>query len=209
MTTKKNAEMDAADAKQRRTLLQVLLLNAALFVGLLVAGIAADSSGLLANALDNLSDAAAYTVSFFAVTRSGRWKAAAASITGVMLLVLAVGVTVDAVRRFMVGSEPLGPLMMVVAVIAAGINLWCLRLLQGERRGDVNMRAAWTMSVNDFASNFGILLAGALVLLIGRNWPDLGVAVLIAAVAIYGGIKTLVDARRSRNTQPSEVRTHP
>ena len=53
------------------------------------------------------------------------------------------------------------------------------------------------MSVNDFASNFGILLAGLLVVLFNRNWPDLAVALLIAIVAIYGGIKTLADARPS------------
>jgi|GEM_PF-6780792 len=42
---------------QRRTLLVVLALNVLLFVGLGVGGLFADSSALLANALDNGSDA--------------------------------------------------------------------------------------------------------------------------------------------------------
>lgn len=188
--------LDSSDASQRRALLQVLLLNAGLAAALFTGGLFADSSALLANALDNTSDAATYAISYFAVTRSQRWKALAASITGVMLLLLAVGVTVDAVRRFFVGSEPLGPAMMVMAAIAVAVNALSIRLLKRFRRADVNLRAAWTMSLNDFASNFGIVLAGVLVAWAGSNWPDVAIALIIAAVAVYGGVKTLRDARR-------------
>ena len=59
---------------QRRTLLVVLALNVLLFVGLGVGGLFADSSALLANALDNGSDAAVYLISFLAVGRAMIWK---------------------------------------------------------------------------------------------------------------------------------------
>lgn len=208
MGTEHGTSLDPRDNRQRRTLLQVTGLNAGLFAGLIVAGLASESSALIANALDNLSDAAAYALSFFAVTRSDRWKAAAASVTGVMLLVLAVGVTVDALRRFVVGSEPLGPWMMAAAVGAAAINLWCIFLLRSQHGEDVNMRAAWTMSINDFASNFGILLAGGLVVLMGRNWPDLVVALLIALVAISGGVRTLKDAHQTLQSSGTDSTGH-
>lgn len=198
MSSDHQSQLDPNDAAQRRALLQVLLLNAGLAVVLLAGGLIADSSGLLANALDNTSDAMAYLISYFAVTRSQRWKSSAAAFTGVMLLVLALGVTVDAVRRFINGSEPLGYVMMVMAFIAAVINTLCIKLLRKHRREDVNLRAAWTMSINDFASSFGIVIAGGLVPLLGSNWPDLAVGLAIAAVATYGGVKTLRDARDKR-----------
>ena len=47
------SERDETEGVQRRTLLVVLILNAALFVGLGIGGLLADSSALLANALDN------------------------------------------------------------------------------------------------------------------------------------------------------------
>jgi cobalt-zinc-cadmium efflux system protein len=191
-------ELDPNDAAQRRVLLQVLVLNAGLAVGLLVAGLWADSSALTANALDNFSDAVTYGVSFFAVTRSQRAKSIAAGISGVMLLVLAVGVTIDAVRRFISGSEPIGVTMIAMAIIAVIINAVCVKLLRKFRRSDVNLRAAWTMSINDFASNFGIVIAGGLVAWLGSNWPDLALGLVIAGVASYGGIKTLRDAYRER-----------
>lgn len=194
-----------AGADQRRALLQVLLLNAGLSAALLVGGLMADSSALLANALDNLSDALAYCVSYFAVVRSQRWKAIAAAITGIMLLVLASGVTYDALQRFSTGSQPLGGVMVVMAVVAVVVNVWSVRILLSFRRSDVNLRAAWTMSINDFASNIGIVGAGALVTMLGANWPDLALALLIAVLAGYGGAKTLLDAYQQRSERSATV----
>lgn len=49
--------------RQRRTLLVVLILNGLLFAGLGLGGLLADSSALLANALDNASDSVVYPAS--------------------------------------------------------------------------------------------------------------------------------------------------
>lgn len=198
MGTNHEASLDARDAQQRRTLLQVLLLNAGLSAALMATGLMADSSGLIANALDNASDAAVYAISLFAIGRAPQWKAAAATASGVLLLVFAVGVVIDVGRRYLTGAEPIGPTMMVMALVAAAINAWCLRILSSGHRADVNMRAAWTFSTNDFVSNIGILVAGALVLFLGTSWPDLVIGLLIAGIAISGGIQILRDAARSR-----------
>ena len=58
--------------EQRRVLLQVLALNVLLSVPFAAAGLAADSSALIADALDNASDSAVYIVSYFALRRSPR-----------------------------------------------------------------------------------------------------------------------------------------
>lgn len=190
---------------QRRALLNVLVLNAGLAAVLLVGGLMADSSALMANALDNLSDALAYGVSYFAVARSQRWRAIAAAITGIMLLVLASGVTYDAVQRLVSGSQPLGGVMVLMAVLAVAVNAWSVRILLSFRLSDVNLRAAWTMSVNDFASNIGVVVAGGLVALLGANWPDLVLALLIALLAGYGGAKTLRDAYQQRSERSATM----
>ena len=180
--------------QQKNVLRQVLLWNLALFAGLGMAGWAADSSALLANALDNGSDAAVYLLSYLAIERRPVWKRGAATVSGVMLLIFAVAVLADVVRRWMYGAEPLGPVMIGLAVVAASINLWCLVLLRRTRSDDVNMKAAETFSLNDFASNGGILVAGGLVLWLDQAWPDLVVGVLVAAIAIKGGVEILRDA---------------
>ncbi len=180
---------------ERRTLWLVLVLNAGLAGGLLAAGALADSSALIANGLDNLSDAAVYTLSLVALRRSRVWKTRAAMASGVMLMLFAIGVLIDVGRRFVEGSEPMGPTMMAMAAVAAVVNWICLRKLQGIEEPDVNLRAATTFSFNDFISNGGILIAGVLVLWLGQNWPDLVVGVATALVAIGGSIEILRDAR--------------
>ena len=154
-------EMTSEDREQRQTLLVVLILNALLFVGLGLAGLIADSSALLANAVDNASDAAVYLISFLAVGRAASWKRGAARASGVLLLLFALGVLIDVGRRWWLGTEPIGWTMMALALVAAVVNLICLGLLRRSRKDDVNMRAAETFSLNDFASNGGILVAGA------------------------------------------------
>ncbi|MBU1539323.1 MAG: cation transporter [Alphaproteobacteria bacterium] len=186
-------------------MLTVLALNTGLAGALGVGGVAADSSALLANAVDNASDAAVYLISFLAIGRAGSWKRGAARLSGIMLLVFAAGVLVDAGRRFLVGTEPLGPTMMVLAIIAAVVNLICLQLIRRQHSRDVNMKAAETFSFNDFASNGGILVAGGLVMWLDQAWPDLVVGVLVAAIAAKGGLEILRDAARAKSYKESGV----
>lgn len=190
--------LSAADRRQRRTLLLVLVLNAGLFLALGAAGLWADSSALLANALDNGSDAVVYLLSFLAVGRAIAWKRRAARASGVMLLVFAAGVLADVVRRWLMGAEPVGVTMMAMAAVAAVVNLICLQLIRRSRSDDVNMRAAETFSFNDFASNGGILIAGGLVLWLGQPWPDLVVGAVVALIAVKGGVEILKDANRQK-----------
>lgn len=183
--------------RQRRTLLVVLILNGLLFAGLGLGGLLADSSALLANALDNASDSVVYLISFLAVGRALTWKRRAATTSGVLLLIFAAGVLIDAGRRWWLGAEPIGWTMIGLAVVAAVVNLICLRLLQRLEGDDVNLRAAETFSLNDFASNGGIIVAGGLVLWLDQSWPDLVVGVIVAGIAIRGGLEILEDARHS------------
>lgn len=187
--------------EKRKTLWIVLWLNVAIAVGFFAAGYYADSNALLANGLDNSSDAIVYALSLLALTRSRTWKRGAARFSGIMLLVFAGGVIADAIRRFLEGSEPGGIMMMAMAAVAAVVNLVCLRLLQNMKAKDVNLRAATTFSFNDFISNGGIILAGAIVMLTGANWPDLLVGIAVAGIALYGGIDILRDAHMDKHDQ--------
>jgi cobalt-zinc-cadmium efflux system protein len=194
------ASPDAKVSAERRTLWIVLLLNAAIAAGFFVTGLIGDSSALIANGVDNLSDTAVYALSLIALSHGPTWKTRAATVSGVMLLIFAVGILIDVGRRYVQGSDPIGPTMMVMSAIAGVVNYVCLRLLQKLKQPDVNLRAATTFSFNDFISNGGILIAGALVLWLGTNWPDLLVGLATALIAIKGGIEILRDAQAETKT---------
>jgi cation diffusion facilitator family transporter len=181
--------------QQRRTLWIVLGLNVALALGFAVTGLLGESSALIANALDNTSDSLVYILSLLALTRSEAWKHGAARVSGVLLLLFAAGVLADAVRRYLTGSEPLGPAMIGMSLVGGAVNALCVWLLNRMRQADVNLRAAQTFSLNDFIANAGIVVAGVLVLWTGRAWPDLLVGVAVAAIAVKGGADILRDVR--------------
>jgi len=180
---------------ERRTLWIVLILNAGISAAFFLVGLSSDSSALIANGVDNLSDALVYLLSLIALSRGAVWKTRVAVASGGLLLLFAIGILVDVGRRYLYGSEPIGSAMMAMSAVAAAVNYICLRLLQRLENPDVALRAATTFSFNDFISNGGILVAGGLVLWLGGNWPDLIVGVLTAFVAIKGGIEILKDAR--------------
>mgnify|MGYP000545430955 CR=1 FL=1 len=185
---------EEAAASQGRTLWIVLGLNIALAAGFFLSGAFGDSSALIANGLDNLSDSFVYAISLFALSRSARWKRGAANVSGGLLILFAIGILYDAWRRYVGGSDPLGTVMIVMALIAAVINALCVWLLARLRDPDVNIRAANIFSLNDFAANLGIVVAGGLVAWLDSNWPDLVVGTIVAAIAAWGGIEILRDA---------------
>ncbi|AIT82369.1 MULTISPECIES: cation transporter [Sphingomonadaceae] len=186
--------MDEARSK-RRTLWIVLILNAGISAAFFVVGLTGDSSALIANGVDNLSDALVYLLSLIALSRGALWKTRVASVSGVMLLLFSLGILLDVGRRYAYGSEPIGSAMMAMSAGAAIVNYICLRLLQKLEQPDVALRAATTFSLNDFISNGGILIAGGLVLWFETNWPDLIVGFLTALIAMKGGVEILADAR--------------
>lgn len=181
-------------ASERRTLWIVLGLNVGLAMAFFATGAFGDSSALIANGLDNLSDSLVYAISLFALSRSAKWQRVAANVSGCLLIVFAIGILYDAWRRYVGGSDPLGTVMIVMALSAAAINSVCVWLLARLKDPDVNIRAANTFSWNDFAANLGIVVAGGLVAWLGTNWPDLVVGVIIAGIAAWGGVNILRDA---------------
>ena len=189
-----DVNLDLSSADKRRTLWVVLILNVAIAVGFLVTGYVGNSNALIANGLDNTSDAIVYGLSLLALSRSRAWKRGAARFSGFMLLVFSAGVVLDAIRRYFEGSEPTGTMMMSMAAVAAVVNLLSLYLLKKMQSKDVNLRAATTFSINDFVANGGVILAGIVVIWTDSNLPDLLVGVAVAGIALYGAINILRDA---------------
>lgn len=192
-------EFQAAAELERRTLVLLLALNALMFIVEALMGWYADAAGLLADSLDMLADASVYAVALYAVGRSSRIQAGAATASGIVQVGLGLGVLLEVVRRFLVGSEPVSALMMIVGAVALAVNVTCLALIAKHRHGGVHMRASWIFSANDVLANIGIIISGALVLVLGTRIPDLVIGGVIAVIVVRGGIGILREVRDERN----------
>ena len=80
------------------------------------------------------------------------------------------------------GAMTMGGIGMT-ALIANALSFW---LLWRHRDGDANMRSAWICTRNDVLGNLAVLLAALGVFSTGTGWPDIAVAIIIAALALQG-----------------------
>ncbi|PSL10255.1 cation diffusion facilitator family transporter [Marinobacterium halophilum] len=193
-------EMEARNAQERKTLLIVLMINAAMFVFEFGLGWLAQSTGLVADSLDMLADASVYAISLYAIGRSERLKHRAARYSGLLQIGLALLVLVDVLRRFLLGSEPVSGLMMLVGAVALVANVTCLRLIMKHRDSGVHMRASLIFSANDVIANIGVMLSGVLVWWLGSRLPDLLIGLVIALLVLRGGVRILQDAAAAART---------
>jgi cation diffusion facilitator family transporter len=192
-----HSEQGATDA-ERRVLRIALVLNAAMFIIGVIAGIVAQSTSLIADALDMLADASAYTIALAAVGRSARFKAGAASVSGSVLLVLGLGVLIEVVRRVLFGSAPESLIMIGVACVSLAVNATVLRMLGRFREGEVHLRATWIFTRVDVIANVGVIASGLLVSLTGSRYPDLVVGTAIGVYVIKEAFEILGEAREAR-----------
>jgi cation diffusion facilitator family transporter len=188
-------DIEIKHRSESKVLWQLLAINGVMFVVELGAGWLAQSTGLIADSLDMLADAAVYGIALYAVGRTLRAKTHAATLSGLFQLGLAILVIVDVIRRYFVGSEPFGVLMMGISLVALLANLACLALLAKHRNGEIHMRASWIFSTNDVLANMGVILAGALVYATGSRLPDLIIGLIIALLVARGGLLILREAR--------------
>jgi Co/Zn/Cd efflux system component len=162
-----------------------------MFVIELTAGLIAQSAGLVADSLDMFADAAVYGLALYAVGHSVKMQLRAAHLAGVLQLILALGVLLEAGRRFVFGSEPESMTMMAVAFVALIANTSCLLLISRHREGGAHMKASWIFSANDVLINTGVILAGALVAWTGSRYPDLIIGTLVGLVVLNGARRIL------------------
>jgi len=186
-------ETDAADdeAAERGALIALLAINGVMFVAEMAAGWWAQSTGLMADALDMLADAFVYGLSLYAVGRAARLQVRAAHVSGWLQMALALGAFSEVIRRFVTGSEPEPAWMMAVSTVALAANVACLLLIARHRGGGAHMKASWIFSTNDVLANLGVIMAGGLVAWTGTRFPDLVIGTVIAAVVLTGAVRIL------------------
>lgn len=174
------------DAHYRRVLWLVLAINAAMFTIEIVAGLAAGSVSLQADALDFLADAGNYGISLVVVGMALRYRAGAALAKGATMALFGLWVIGATVWHAVNGTLPHAVTMGAVGCTALLANAACFGLLWAYRRGDSNMRSVWLCSRNDVIGNLAVLLAALGVFGTGTGWPDIIVAAVMAVLALQG-----------------------
>jgi len=182
-------------ARYRKILWIALLVNAAMFLVEIVAGVQSESLSLLADAVDFAGDAMNYAVSLAVLASALAWRARAAMLKALSMMGFGLYVLSAALWSVWNGGMPLATTMGAIALVALVANIAVAWMLYAFREGDANMRSVWLCSRNDAIGNLAVFIAALGVFGTGSAWPDLAVASLMAALALHGGWTVLQQAR--------------
>jgi cobalt-zinc-cadmium efflux system protein len=190
-------------AADRRALTVALVLVAGLMVGEIVAGLAAHSLALLADAGHMLTDAAALGFALFASAMAarpaaGRWtygysrlEILAAQANGITLGLLAVWIVWAAIHRLIDPHDVRGGLVLVVALAGAVVSVVASMVLARASRESLNVRGAFLHIATDVAAFGATAIAGGLILATGWNRLDPVASLMVAALMLWSSAQLL------------------
>ena len=175
----------------RRALWMALAVNGAFFLFEVVAGAAAGSVSLQADALDFLGDSANYAISLGVAGMALAWRARASLLKGATMGLFGLWILGSTAANALSATVPDAPVMGVVGTLALVANVAVALMLYRFRDGDSNMRAVWICSRNDAIGNVAVMLAALGVFGTRSGWPDLVVGTIMAALALTGAVQIL------------------
>ena len=195
-------DVAALEARQRRVLTWVLVINASTFLMMVAGSVLSGSSALLSGTLDNLGDALTYAASLLVVSASALAKARVALLKGLLILAAAGAVAVQIVWRLSHMETPVVETMGIAAILNLAANGFCLYLLTPLKDDDVNMSSVWECSRNDVFEGTAVIATALAVWLLDSGWPDVIVATALLVMFLRSAIRVLGNAWRELRLQP-------
>jgi len=185
-------------AESRRRMTLVLAITAAVMVVEAAGAWLANSLALLADAGHMLADVGALGLALFVshVARRPatpersfgllRLEILAALVNGAVLIAIAIGIAVEAWRRFQAPPVVDGRLLLAVAGVGLAANVVGVIVLHRGHRHSLNERGAYLHVVGDLLGSVGAIGAGVIVLTTGWTVADPLVSIAIAALILVG-----------------------
>jgi len=191
-----------------RNLVLAVFINVLLTVAQVIGGILSGSLSLIADALHNLSDAAAIGIALVA-RRIGRRPADSkftfgyqrAEVVGALinlttLIIVGLYLIYEALSRFADQQPIAGWTVIWVAGIALVIDIATAVLTYRMSAGSLNIRAAFLHNVSDALASIAVIVVGVLVLIFEWYWTDLVATALIAGYVLYQGLSMMRETVR-------------
>jgi cobalt-zinc-cadmium efflux system protein len=183
-----------------------VVLNVAFVVIGVVAGIAAHSTALLADAAHNLGDVLGLAMAWGATVLAQRARTTrrtyglkrstiVAALVNAMVILFAIGgVSWEAVQRLAEPRPVEGGIVAAVAAVGVAINGIAAMLFAKGRDRDLNMRGAFMHLVADAIVSAGVVISGLVVWQTGWSWIDPIASLAVSVVILIGTLRLLREA---------------
>jgi len=175
-----------------------IALNAAYVVGEGVYGVLANSLALLADAGHNLGDVLSLGAAWMAASLARKAPSArytyglrgstilAALSNATLLLVVTGGIAWEAISRLARPEPAAGVIIMAVAAGGVAVNGFTAIMFASGRKGDLNIRAAFSHMLADALVALGVVAAGGAILITRWTWLDPAASLVIGAIIVAG-----------------------
>ena len=188
-----NHTHDHPDLKGRNLIISILL-NIVITVAQVIGGLLSGSLSLLSDALHNFSDVISLIVSYIANKLSKqhaslkktfgykRAEIVAAFINASTLIVVAILLIIEAIKRFQSPEAIESSLVIWLSIVAILGNGFSVLLLKKDSKSNMNMKSAYLHLLTDMMASVAVLFGGLLMKFYQLFWVD---SVLTFAIAIY------------------------
>ncbi len=204
-----------------------LTITVVVLVAQLVGAVASGSLALLGDAGHMSSDGIGLAVALVASVMAARpatdrhtfgfqrMEVLAALANGVILMVVAAAVAIEAVRRLLEPSTHVEALpMLVVASVGLAANVAAYLVLRGGDRRSLNLRGALLEVVGDMLGSIAAIVAAVVILMTGLANADAIASLAIAALIVPRAFLLLRDVVRvltesaPRDRDVAQIRDH-
>lgn len=172
----------------------------------LTVGYFANSLAIISDAGHNFADALAIASSWYAMWVSEkasdtkrtygyhRTGVIAAFINSLILAIMAISVCWEAYHRFNNPQPVEGKIIIIMALVAASINIFNSSLLHKASKQDINIKSAFLHALGDVVTSVGVIIAGTLIILTNQPIIDSIVSFLVGMFIFWSSIGILRDS---------------
>jgi cobalt-zinc-cadmium efflux system protein len=165
-----------------------------------------NSLALIADAGHMLTDVAALSLTLFAFWFAARPETSkktygyyrleilAAFVNGIALVLISIGILIEAFGRLYTEPEVDGPTLTAIAAGGLIVNIIAAYLLHGDHQHDINIRGAWLHVMGDMLGSVAAIIAGVSIMALGWTWADAVGSALISLIIIYGAWRLILDS---------------
>ncbi|MCM6778934.1 cation diffusion facilitator family transporter [Nocardia sp. CDC159] len=192
----------------RRWLAAALAVILVFMIGEVTVGILAGSLALLSDAAHMLTDAASIALALWAIRLAARpaagrmtygWKRVeilSAQANGLTLLLLAVWLGYEAIRRLIDPPAVTGGLVLITALVGIVVNLLATWMISRANRTSLNVEGAYQHILNDLFAFIATAVAGVIILLTGFARADALATLVVVVLMIKAGVELVRSASR-------------
>lgn len=195
-------------SRSKKTLWITLLLTLFFTIVEIVGGLMSNSLALLSDSAHMISDVIALGLSMTAIylaTRQPnarytfgylRFEIIASFLNGLALCVIAVGIFIEGIRRFIHPEEMDFTLMLTIACIGFVVNLVLTTVLSRSMKEEenLNVKSALWHFIGDLLSSAGVIIAAIVIYFTGWLFFDPLVSMVIGGIIFVGGARILKES---------------